>query len=196
MTNEPTDQAALAERIAALDARLVRVESVQAIERLAHLYTLYADARDLDQLLLLFVADVDCGRLGIGRDALRASYEVVHRRFYRTVHHVVGHTIEFHDADRASGKVMMRAEHEVGERWIVAMLCMFDDYERHDGSWYFVRRKPEAWYSTDFAAAPTGPTFTAADWDGRPPRLPHRFPSWARFWEGHADEVARLTQHP
>lgn len=186
----------LAERVERIEARLDRVESVLAIERLAHRYALYADSRDLEQLLLLFVDDVDCGRLGVGRDALRNSYEVVHRRFYRTVHQVVGHTIDFHDRDRAEGAVMMRAEHEVGDRWIVAMLCMFDEYARRDGQWYFVRRKPESWYSTDFDRSPAGPGWTADGWEGRPPRLPQRFPSWATFWESHGDRVAELTDHP
>ena len=186
----------LADRLARLEARLERVESVLAVERLAHRYALYADARDLEQLLLLFVDDVDCGRFGVGRDALRASYQVVHRRFYRTVHQVVGRTIDFHDDDHADGTVMMRAEHEVGDRWIVAMLCMFDQYERREGEWFFVRRKPESWYSTDFDVAPSGPTWLADGWDGPPPRLPQRFPSWAEFWAGHDDQVAELTHQP
>lgn len=184
-----------------LEARLDVVESVQAIERLAHRYAFAADARDLESILLMFVDDVDCGRLGTGREALRASYEIIHRGFYRTVHQVVGHTIEFDDgaADglrHATGKVMMRAEHEVGERWVVAMLCMFDTYERRDGQWYFVRRKPESWYSTEFDERPAGPNWLPDGWAGRPPRLPHLFETWSTFWQGHDDQVSELTNHP
>jgi hypothetical protein len=142
------------------------------------------------------VDDVDCGRLGVGRDVLRSSYEVVHRQFYRTVHQVVGHTIEFVDTDHATGKVLMRAEHEVSDRWIVAMLCMFDTYERRGGEWFFVRRKPESWYVTDYGVQPRGPDWRPEGWDGRTPRLPHLFSTWATFWDGNAARTAELTDFP
>jgi len=186
----------LDDRVQRLEERLDRVESVQAIERLAHRYALAADSRDLDGLVGLFVDDVDCGPLGTGRDALRESYEVIHRQFYRTVHHVTGHTITFESPDRATGTVTMRAEHEVGERWVVAALCLFDTYERRDGEWYFVRRKPESWYSVNEGDTPAGPAWTAEGWGGRPPRLPGRFPTWASFWARRPDLEAELTRHP
>lgn len=195
--SDPTPSIAdLVGQINELSARLERVESIQAIERLAHRYAFQADARDLENLLLTFVDDVNCGRLGVGRDALRASYEIVHRGFYRTVHQVVGQQIEFSDADHATGQVMMRAEHEVGDRWVVGMLCMFDTYERRDGEWYFVRRKPESWYSTDYGQTPSGPSFVAPDWGGRQSRLPGLHDTWGRFWDGHDDRAAELTNHP
>ena len=183
-------------RVERLEARLERVESVQSIERLGQRYALAADARDIENLLLLFVDDVDCGRFGVGRDVLRSSYEVVHRQFYRTVHQVVGHTIAFVDADHATGTVLMRAEHEVADRWIVAMLCMFDTYERRGGEWFFVRRKPESWYVTDYGVPPHGPDWSPEGWDGRTPRLPHLFPTWATFWDGNAARAAELTDFP
>ena len=186
----------LREQLDELAGRLDRVESVQAIERLAARYTLAADSRDLDGLVGLFVDDVDCGRLGTGRDALRESYEVVHRQFYRTVHHVTGQTIEFASDDRATGTVTMRAEHEVSARWVVAALCMFDTYERRAGQWYFVRRKPESWYTVNEGDAPAGPEWSAAGWASRPPRLPGLFPTWNEFWDRRPDRVAELTDHP
>lgn len=179
-----------------LRARIERVESVQAIERIANRYAFAADARDLEGLLLMFVDDVDCGRFGVGREALRASYEIVHRQFYRTVHQVVGHQIEFGEAGHATGQVMMRAEHEVGDRWVVAMLCMFDTYERRNGEWFFVRRKPESWYSTDFDRRPQGPTWNADDWSGRTPRLPELFETWSTFWEREPHRRTELTDYP
>lgn len=186
----------LLRRLEDIESRLDRAESIQAIERLAHCYTLAADSRNLDTLLELFVDDVDCGRLGVGRDALRASYEVVHRGFYRTVHHVTGQTIEFTGDDRATGTVTMRAEHEVGDRWIVAALCLFDTYERRDGRWYFVRRKPESFYTVNEGDSPRGPAWTAEGWDGRAPRLPGLFPTWHEFWDRSPDRVAELTDFP
>jgi hypothetical protein len=186
----------LEERLHRLEERLDRVESVQAIERLAHRYTLAADSRDLEGLIGLFVDDVECGRFGTGRDALRESYEVVHRQFYRTVHHVTGHTIEFESTERATGTVTMRAEHEVGDRWVVATLCLFDTYARRDDQWYFVRRKPESWYSVNEGDTPSGPTWTAAGWGGRTPRLPGLFPTWHEFWDRRPERVGELTDHP
>lgn len=179
-----------------LAARLERVESELALTRLANDYAFAADSRDLEGLVAMFVDDVDCGRFGIGRDALRDSYNVVHRQFYRTVHHVVGHTFRFDDDDHATGRVMMRAEHEVGDRWVVGMLCMFDTYERRDGTWYFVRRKPESWYSTEYDDQPRGPDWKPSGWEGRTPRLPQLNATWATFWDGDDERVESLTRYP
>jgi hypothetical protein len=185
-------------------ARVERLESLHAIGQLADRYASAADSRDLEGILGMFVEDVDCGRFGTGREALRASYEIVHRQFYRTIHQVAGHVIDLDgddpggDPDRATGRVVMRAEHEVGDRWVVVLMCLFDTYERRDGSWYFVRRKPETWYSADLTEQPRGPGWSAEGWGdaGRPPRLPHLFSTWGAFWDGHDETVRRLTQHP
>jgi hypothetical protein len=76
---------------------------------------------------------------------------------------------------------------------------MFDTYERRDGQWFFVRRKPESWYSTDYDTTPAGPTYAAPNWGsmtGPGATLPGKFPSWSTFWAGHDDQVADLTDHP
>jgi ketosteroid isomerase-like protein len=178
--------------------RIERLESLHEIGQLASRYAQAADARDLGAILGMFVDDVDCGRFGTGREALRASYEILHRRFYRTIHQVVGHTIDLVDADHATGRVVMRAEHEVRDRWVVVLMCLFDTYERRDGAWYFVRRKPETWYASDIDERPAGPDWTAPGWgeNGRRPRLPHLFSTWDAFWRGHDDVVRQLTRHP
>jgi len=183
-----TDDLPLAERIE-------RLESLHEIGQLVHRYALAADSRDLPSILSMFVDDVDCGSFGTGRESLRDFYEIAHRHFYRTIHQVVGHTIEMSDPDHATGKGVMRAEHEVGERWIVVLMCLFDTYERRQGRWYFVRRKPEQWYASDIMERPTGPNFDAWQ-EGPQPRLPHLFSTWADFWEGHDEAVARLTRFP
>jgi hypothetical protein len=181
----------------ALQQRITRLESLYAIERLSHRYAWCADTRDLESLLDLFVPDVDCGRLGKGRDALRASYNVIHRQFYRTVHQVTGVLIDLVDDDHATGRIQMRAEHEVGDRWVVALMTLMDTYERRDGTWLHVRRKPERWYSSDILERPTGPGFTEPMGEGdRPSRLPHLQATWGAFWAGHDEDVARLTSWP
>jgi hypothetical protein len=175
--------------------RVDRLESLHAIGQLAHRYALAADSRDLEGILTMFVDDVNCGRFGTGREALRASYEILHRQFYRTIHQVVGHTFALGDPDHAEGKTVMRAEHEVGDRWIVVLMCLFDSYERRDGTWFFVRRKPEQWYASDILERPAGPTFDSWHPEGAP-RLPHLFTTWDDFWRDHLDIASTLTRYP
>jgi hypothetical protein len=178
----------------ALLERVERMESLYAIDKLADRYAIAADSRDLEGILDMFIPDVDCGRFGKGRDALRDSYNIIHRGFYRTIHQVVGHTVDLIDADHATGKTVMRAEHEMGDRWVVVCMVLFDTYERRDGTWYYVRRKPERWYSADILERPSGP-----DWGetgDRKVRLPHLFPTWEKFWDGDDENVARLTANP
>ena len=97
-----------------LSARLDRIESTLAIQQLPIRYALAVDGRDIETWLSLFVPDVDCGRHGTGRKALRATIEPALRGFYRSIHFICGHSIEFADADSAHGHVYCRAEHEDG----------------------------------------------------------------------------------
>src|SRR5436309_9764615 len=100
--------------LSALTARLERTESLLAIGQLPSRYAMALDARDVDTLVSLFVEDVEAGKKRRGRPALRAWYDVVLRRFYRSVHLVCGHQIDLVDADHATGSVYCRAEHEDG----------------------------------------------------------------------------------
>ena len=78
-----------------LARRLDQVQSHLAIQQLAVRYALAVDSRDIDSWLELFLPDVDCGRFGKGRRALRMSIEPALRSFYRSIHLVCGHVIEF-----------------------------------------------------------------------------------------------------
>src|SRR5271155_601401 len=99
--------------------RLDRVESHLAIGQLAARYALALDARDLDTLVDLFVPDVRVGgpTEAVGRDALRAFFIANLSHFYRSMHLISGHVIEFDDADHAHGVVYCRAEHEDSGKW-------------------------------------------------------------------------------
>src|SRR6266702_8122110 len=173
--------------VADLARRVDRVESQLAIQQLAARYALAVDSRDLDSWVNLFVADVDCGSYGKGREALKKFIDPAVRTFYRSQHQICGHVIELLDSDHAKGTVYCRAEHEAGDRWVVMAICYFDTYERRDGRWYFKRRDEQHWYSTDWLARPGVPTFQ--NWPGKftaerfQPRLPESFPTWAPFWE-------------
>ena len=186
-----------------LMARIERIEAQLAIQQLPIRYALAVDSRDLDNLVALFTDDVNCGRWGVGRAALKSFYGSEHilRGFYRSIHQICGHAVDLVDADHATGRVYCRAEHEDNGKWVVMAICYFDHYVRRDGHWYFERRDEQHWYSTDWLERPGTPRFQ--NWPGKyesdkyQPRLPQGFPNWASFWE--ASEPAAidlLTRSP
>ena len=165
-----------------LGDRLARVESLLAIGQLPIRYAMAVDARDIDEWVALFVPDVQVGRESFGRDALRAHIRPLLRTFNRSVHQICGHRIELDVSDvaRATGATYCRAEHEVGDRWIVMAICYFDDYERVDGDWLFRRRRERHWYAADVNEHPQAVGFDS--WHSEAPRLPSAFPTWDGFW--------------
>lgn len=178
--------------------RLDRIEAQLAIQQLPIRYALAVDSRDFDAWTELFVEDVNCGRHGSGRDVLRSIIEPACAGFYRSVHQICGHRIDLTGADTASGMVYCRAEHEVGDAWIVMAICYADSYERRQGQWYFTRRKERHWYAADQTRRPAGPDFY--DWPGRTlseATLPGLWPSWGEFWDGPgAARLAQVTRFP
>ncbi|MBV9994126.1 MAG: nuclear transport factor 2 family protein [Caulobacteraceae bacterium] len=179
-----------------LAARLDRVESTLAIQQLPIRYAMAVGSRDVDTWVSLFVDDVNCGRHGVGREVLRQWITPALEKFYRSIHQVCGHRIEFVDADNARGQVYCRAEHEYGDKWIVMAICYFDTYTRRNGEWFFVRRNEQRWYSQDITQRPN-PPFN--DWLGSEmlATLPAGFPTWAAFW-GKVDErrIQEVTSAP
>lgn len=180
--------------------RIDRVDSIQAIQALAVRYAMAVDARDIDTWLGTFVEDIDCGRRGRGREALRSFIEPAVRDFYRTVHQITGHIVDEIDGDHAKGRVYCRAEHEYGEHWIVQTICYFDIYLRRDGQWYFAARREDFFYTCDVLERPQDADFRR--WPGPapkhvPPMMAGRFPSWLSFWADTPDEeLAKITRHP
>ncbi len=174
--------------------RLDRIESRLAIGQLPIRYALAVDSRDLDAWVACFSPEVDMGRRGRGREVLRAHIEPMVRTFYRSIHQICGHRVELTGRDRATGAVYCRAEHEVGDRWIVMAICYLDDYVRVDGEWYFSRRRERHWYAADVTERPQAVAFHGWDGAAEPP-LPAEFPSWIPFWKDDPS-VERLTDHP
>jgi SnoaL-like domain len=168
--------------VTSVEDRLDRVESHLAIQQLPIRYALAVDSRDLDAWVGCFRPDVDMGRHGRGRQVLRKHIEPLVRGFHRSVHQICGHRVEFTSRDIATGAVYCRAEHEVGDRWIVMAICYFDDYARVDGDWYFSRRREQHWYAADVTDRPQAVGFDG--WEGAgEPALPGAFPSWTAFWK-------------
>ncbi len=164
-----------------LDRRLATIEARLDIGQLPIRYALAIDGRDLDTWIRLFVPNVDCGRYGVGREALRSFIEPQVRRFYRSMHQIVGHQFELTAPDSAGGKTYCKAEHEVGERWIVMAICYSDRYRQIDGEWFFESRKEEHWYAVDHLERPQAVNFH--DWErASKPAYPWAFPTWDTFW--------------
>lgn len=177
-------------------ARIDRIESTLAIQQLPIRYALAVDGRDIDAWVSLFGEDVDCGRHGKGRQALRGTIEGPLATFYRSIHQICGHRIDFIDPDHATGQVYCRAEHEDRGKWVVMAICYFDDYARRAGQWYFVRRRERHWYANDVIERPVAPFH---QWQGHdvPPDLPAAFPAWSAFWDKVDPAlIAELTEAP
>jgi hypothetical protein len=174
--------------------RVWRLEAQAAIGQLPIRYALAVDGRDVDAWVALFTPDIALGRHGSGRAALRALIEPQLRWFYRSVHQIVGHQIEVLDHETAHGRVYCRAEHEVGDRWIVMAICYLDDYRQVGGDWLFSRRRELHWYAADVDRAPQRDGFDSWGVAGHPPTLPGAFPTWQEFWQG--SDLSNLTSAP
>ncbi|QLL08937.1 nuclear transport factor 2 family protein [Mycobacterium vicinigordonae] len=141
-----------------LEARIARLEALDEIRQLAAKYAVALDMRDFDALANLFVEEVGVPGGRRGRAALREWYDIeIRRSLLGSAHGVLGHVIDVHDADRASGLVYSRNDLETEAAWLVELLAYLDSYERRGGHWYFVRRTPLFWYQSDITDPPTGP---------------------------------------
>ena len=162
---------------------LDRLLACDEIRNLVARYAIATDARDLDTLVGLFVDDVNVGRLGTGRGALRASFEQALRGIGRSFLFVGTQTIDLVDADHATGQVYCKAEIQDGDRWIHQAILYGDTYERRDGRWYFVRRIHELFYGAEVGVNPL--TLSPANWpkshDGMGTR-PEAWDTWREFW--------------
>jgi ketosteroid isomerase-like protein len=170
-----------------IERRIDRLESRDAIRQLVSRYAQLIDARDIDELVELFVDDVRVTRTMRGRQAMHGLITGVCRQFTTSIHFVGNHVIDFADDDHAGGVVYCRAEHEVGDRWIVMAIQYWDRYERRTGQWYFEGRRVKHWYSVDLLDRPSGPSKTRWNPLGTTESIPGDYPSWARFW-GQATE--------
>ena len=176
-----------------VEARLAALEARLEIGQLPIRYALAVDSRDIDAWLGVWEPDVDCGRHGRGRDALRSMLTPMVKTFYRSIHLICGHRIELLTDNTARGKTYCRAEHEVGERFIAMAICYFDDYRRVDGEWFFSRRRERHWYAADVLERPQAVSFRGWD-ESAVPALPGAFESWAAFWQDV--DTTGLTREP
>ncbi len=184
-----------------LEARIDRLESLDAIRQLPAKYALALDMRDMEAMVSLFPADVRVGKDASGRAALRAYMDRTLRSpFTGTSHHIGGHVIEFDDADHAHGVVYSKNEHETpveggADEWVIMQMMYVDDYARQDGRWHFARRLPLYWYATDLNKPPVGPNkmrWPGTDWvEGNFHKL---FPSYAEYWSREGDHGGPVAE--
>lgn len=166
-----------------IEARLDRMESIEAIRHIAYAYALAVDARDLDTLVALYVDDVRTGA-GTGRAALKTVFDRSLRQFTTSSHLVSNHVIEFIDQDNALGLVSCRIEHEVGDQWVTMVSLYHDRYERRGDKWYLRGRVPARLYATAEDDLPLGEQ--KLRWPGGTTMAGNFYdslPSWHEFWE-------------
>lgn len=189
-----------------LEARIDRLESLDAIRQLVSKYALTLDMRDVDAHVNLFAEDIRVSRSAAGRPALKVWLdEMMRSQFTGTSHHIGNHIIEFNDPDHAHGVVYSKNEHETprkdgGTDWVIMQMMYWDNYERVDGpngpQWYFRRRLPCYWYAADLNAPPVGENkMRWPDRDSYEGAYHELFPSWEAFWkspprDGVTPEVA------
>ncbi len=161
------------------EERLDRLDSTAQIRQLPVRYALAVDSRNMDELVALFVADVQIGRDAIGREHLKQWMTDALSQLDRTIHLVGNHVISFLDADRANGVVYCRDEVEENGQWTVGHLQYWDRYQRRDGRWYFQRRHYNRWGVVD--QLKRGDT-DFKDHGLTTELLPQAWPSWNRFW--------------
>lgn len=181
--------------------RLARIEAHQAIGQLPIRYAIAVDSRHVEDWVNLFVPDVQMGRNGRGREALRSYIEPQLRWFYRSIHQICGHRIQLGpDAEDgsgpsyASGSVYCRAEHEIDDRWVVMAIRYDDDYARVGEDWFFSRRREQHWYAADLNEHPQAVDFDSWGSSGHRPPLPALDPTWARFWRDGAEHTAHPVE--
>ena len=184
-----------------LEARIDRLESLDAIRQLVSKYSLSLDMRDLDAHVNLFAPDIRVSRTETGRAALKGWLDDTLRlQFTGTSHHIGNHVIEFDDPDHAHGIVYSKNEHETpleggDDEWVIMQMMYADDYVRQDGQWFFERRLPLYWYATDLNKPPVGENkmrWPGSDWtEGSFHKM---FPSFAEYWEREGDHDGPVPQ--
>jgi hypothetical protein len=182
--------------VTSVEDRLDAIESQLAIGRLPLQYAMATDARNVDAWVELFEPEVNCGRHGKGRNVLRELITRTLTKFYRSTHLICGHSVLLTGPNSAQGDVYCRAEHEVGDRWIVMPIHYQDTYVRVDGNWYFARRRERHWYSADVIDHPQAADFHA--WTSSAmPTLPFHWPTWDQFWDNHpTPEITHAANPP
>ncbi|HMQ26193.1 MAG TPA: nuclear transport factor 2 family protein [Acidimicrobiales bacterium] len=162
--------------------------AIEEIRGLALRYALAVDRRDLDAHVALFVDDVDAGPHGIGREALKASFDESLRAVGVTMLLVGNHLVELdpddHDLARGTVYCLGRIQADPGSPRMIEQAIQYSDrYRCSDGEWRFVGRKHELFWGAELTEQPLAQP--PADWPAHQfgvGTVPHRYETWQRFW--------------
>jgi ketosteroid isomerase-like protein len=144
-----------ATRMTDLEARIRRLEDLEAIRGLAVRYGYAVDERDIDAICALFSPDGELRTTreskGRGRAAIAEYYRNGYRVLGVTNHFTHGHIIDFdpHDPDKATGVVFSHAEVVRDGVPMVTALRYLDRYVREAGGWRFCERIQSYMYFVD-----------------------------------------------
>ena len=181
-----------------LEARIARLEALDAIRQLAAQYALALDMRDFDVLANLFVHDIGVPGKQRGRQAMKRWYADTMRAVPGSFHGIAGHIIDIESPTTGRGIVYSRNDLDLGEHWMLELMIYLDRYERRDGRWLFARRTPLYWVHTDPNSPPLGPDKLrrpGADTVGRG-AFHDAFPSWEEFWATPAGDGGPVRPAP
>lgn len=130
-----------------LARRVERLESEQAIRRVAHDYCVGADQRDAGRWLGAWTPDavwqVSADRAMSGQAEILTGVQRQWESFPQMQHGTVNHTIDLDpdDPDRAGGRsdVVLHVQRTDGT-WVTGGGTYLDEYLRVDGCWRIARR--------------------------------------------------------
>lgn len=165
-----------------LARKIDRLDSIEQIKGIVARYALAVDSKDIDTLVDLFVEDVHVTGEKHGRDAFREHWRQLLARFRVSVLMTGTPIIDFDDDAHARGVVYCRDEREMGGQLYVGVLHYHDRYERRNGRWLFVSRKPQRLYveeprpSPMYVPLPAVRSYERAD-------LPGIYPTIKQFWD-------------
>ena len=147
------------DEIAALRARVQRLEDREEIHELIARYGRAVDDRDWDALRAQYTPDAifdsAVGR-SVGVDAIIDYYEERTSAYVASYHYPHSSEIVFETDDHATGVVCAHAELTIEGDTIMVALRYQDDYRRIDGRWRFYERNTNLLYVlklTDLPAA-------------------------------------------
>lgn len=148
-----------ADEIAALQARLQRLEDREEIRELIARYGRAVDDRDWESLAAQYTPDaIFDSALGrsVGVAAIIEYYKERTSAYVASYHYPHSSEIVFDDDDRARGVVCAHAELTIEGDTVMVALRYQDDYRRVDGRWRFHERNTNLLYVLKLAELPTG----------------------------------------
>jgi ketosteroid isomerase-like protein len=138
-----------------LEARIRRLEDLEAIRGLAVRYGYAVDERDIDAICALFSPDGELRTTreskGRGHAAIAEYYRKGYKVLGPTNHFTHGHIVDFDagDPDRATGVVFSHAEVVRDGVPMVTAMRYHDTYQREAAGWRFRERVQSYMYFVD-----------------------------------------------